>query len=266
MMQVVALAAPSAPHAADRVGHARSGGVRVYAPADLPREATLRWAARHATQAGADLQVLVDPPHEGARPAASTVGLLVETAWVLGARVLDLVPYPSLHRLAARLAGAAAGVRVLVLPAALPELDQVVAAAPGPVVVVPDRPLLRLPAPVVLGLGPDTGPPVVGFAFEVAARSGARLLVVRAGDDVSGQDCRDVLAAWRLAHPEVDVEVDVWDVDPEAALRAPARSAALLVVGRPSRGRLGRWTTGSPVSALLRRPPCPVAVVPDRPR
>lgn len=264
MMQVVALGPPSDPHASDRVGHARAAGVRVYAPADLPREAALRWAARHAHQAGADLQVLVDAvPHRG--PAAgSTIGLLVETAQALGSRLLDLVPHPSLRRLAVRLAGAAAGVRLLVLPAALPELEQVVAAVEEPVVVVPDRPLPRPHAPVVLGLGPATGPAVVGLAFDVAARSGARLHVVRAGCEGDGEDCRDGLAVWRLARPEVAVDVEVVDSDPLDVLRRRAWGAALLVVGRASRRPWRGWVVPSPTVALLRDPPCPVAVVPTR--
>ncbi|WP_245561482.1 universal stress protein [Actinomycetospora chiangmaiensis] len=263
-MQVVALRGPSDPHALDRVGRVRSVGVRVYAPAHLPREAVLRWAARHAHHAGADLQVLVDEPPQPDRSVRSTLGLLLETTWDLGTRAFELLPLPSLRGLAVRLAGAAAGVRLLVVPATLPDLEQVVAAAPEPVVVVPDRPLARGHAPVVLGLGPGTGQAAVSLAFDVAADAGAPLCVVRAGDDRAHQDCRDDLAAWRLVRPEVAVDVDVLDADPVTALRERARGAALLVVGRTSRRPWRGWLTPSPTVALLRDPPCPVAVVPDR--
>ncbi|MCD2187402.1 universal stress protein [Actinomycetospora soli] len=266
MLQVVALRGPSDPHAPDRVGHVRSTGIRAYAPAHLPREAVLRWAARHAHQTGADLQVLVDEADRPDRPVSGPVGRLVEVGSTLGTRLLELVGRPSPRSLAPRLAGAAAGTRLLVLPAALPDLEQVVAAAPEPVVVVPDRPLSRGPAPVVLGLGPDTGHAATTLAFDAAAGADVPLRVVRAGDDGARQDCRDGLAAWRLVRPEVAVDVDVVDADAATALRDRARTAALLVVGQTSRSPWREWMLPSPALALLRDPPCPVAVVPDRAR
>lgn len=251
------------------MGADRAGSVRVFAPADHARRRVLRWATRHAARTGGSVQVLVDGrghPDDGGHPR-NIPGLLVRTARDLAGRVLGPLRPPMATALVRELVGAVAGARMLVVPQSLPELPEVVGTMSEPVVAVPDRELPSAHGDVVLALAPWTGGEVVGAAFETAARYGADLQVVRAlepaGDAAeAARTCEDDLAVWRLALPEVTVDLEVVGSDPTEALTRRAREAQLVVMGPPARGGARGLLDPSPGSELLRTSPCPVLVVP----
>jgi nucleotide-binding universal stress UspA family protein len=257
----------------DRVGERRARSVRVFAPAGRSRRGVLRWAARHAARTDGRLEVLLDAAEDDDRrePPAGLAGLLVETAADLLARVLDPL-WPAAGRLTRDLIGAVAGARLLVVPQTLPQLPALAETLTEPLVAVPDRPLPPADSSVVLALAPWTGPEVIGAAFETAARYGVGLHAVRAmptsGDaeeaDETARCCEDDLAAWRLARPEVSVDVEVVHREPTEALLRRARDAQLVVTGRPARGRVRELLDPSPATELLRLATCPVLVVPPR--
>jgi nucleotide-binding universal stress UspA family protein len=72
------------------------------------------------------------------------------------------------------------------------------------------------------------------------------------------------LTAWRIVHPEVDVQPVVARHRAADVLSGLARDARLLVLGRSARGALLAGLLGSPVRDVLRAAPCPVLVVPPR--
>jgi nucleotide-binding universal stress UspA family protein len=248
--------------------------VRVFAPADQARRSVVRWASRHATRTGSCLQVLVD---SGERCADHTscdgvVGLLAQTVRDLAIRVLAPLRSPS-SSLVRELEGAVAGARLLVVPQSLPQLPALVEMLSEPVVAVPDLPLPPEDARVVLALAPWSGAEVIGTAFETAARYGVELQIVQVVDRAEDREdavraCADELVAWRLARPEVGVDLEVVERDPADALSRRIRQAQLLVMGRPARGRARELFAPSPASVLLRTAPCAVLVVPppDVPR
>ncbi|MDD7939543.1 universal stress protein [Actinomycetospora lutea] len=248
--------------------------VRVFAPAGPGRRAVLRWAGRQARRSGARLEVLVEPdtgpgPRDGPDSApAALVG-----------RALGALAGPSP---ADRLIRAAAGSRLLVVPQRAAGVDELVDAAYESVTVVPDE-APHLDGPVVLALAPHTSDAVVDAAFEAASRRGARLLAVwcrgleRGGPSRDGEDAGDTddtddtdagrrwwedrLAAWRIVHPRMPVEIRVAENDPVAALVDLSGRARLLVLGRSVRGRVLAALRPSPVPRVVRRARCPVLVV-----
>jgi nucleotide-binding universal stress UspA family protein len=240
----------------------------VFAPVAHARRPAVRWASRHASRTGACLQVLVDPeaePVDRGRPPGVT-GLLGSTVRDLTTRLWAPLRQPA-GPLVRALAGAVAGARLLVVPQSLPQLPALVEVLSEPVAAVPDGPLPPAEAPVVLALAPWSGPEVVGTAFEMAARYGVGLQVVQVVEEVQDSDeavraCEDDLAVWRLARPEVGVDLEIVDRDPVEVLGRRARNAQLVVMGRPARGRARELVVRSPASELLRTAPCPVLVVP----
>jgi DNA-binding NarL/FixJ family response regulator len=172
-----------------------------------------------------------------------------------------------------------------VIPAARPDLAEVLATAERPLVVAhPEhRAPEHAPGPVVLAAGPASGRAVLDAAFRAAADLDARLLAVRVRHDptvelgawlspdrlaqwdaVTERDRRDldsVLAQWRAAFPRVKVSVMVVDDDPVQFLEALSHRAALLVLGHPvgDPTRLPEVVT----EALACRAHCPVMVVPE---
>jgi nucleotide-binding universal stress UspA family protein len=248
--------------------------VRVFAPTDQARHRVVRWASRHATRTDSCLQVLVDPEERCADHTSrgGVVGLLGQTVRDLASRVLTPVRSPSTS-LVRDLEGAVAGARLLVVPQSLPQLTALIEMLSEPLVAVPDLPRPPDDARVVLALAPWSGPEVIGTAFETAAHYGVELQVVQVVERAEDRDeavrtCADELAAWRLARPEVGVDLEVVDRDPVDALSRRVQDAQLVVMGRPARGRARELFAPSPASELLRTAPCPVLVVPppDVPR
>ncbi|MDD7967905.1 universal stress protein [Actinomycetospora lemnae] len=249
--------------------------VRAFAPAGPGRHAVVAWARRQARRTGARLELLVEPPpDEPDAPRGGPVGLLARLVRPV------LAPVVGASSLADRLARAAAGSGMLVVPQRLAGVDELVDAAYEPVAVIPDEPT-HTHGPVVLALAPRTADEAVATAFAAAAHRGSPLLAVRlrapspwtleapvGGDpfddtpDDEGEYWRDRLAAWRVIHPEVPVEVQVAEGDPALALVDLSARARLLVLGRSARGRVLASVAASPVGAVTLRARCPVLVVP----
>lgn len=119
-------------------------------------------------------------------------------------------------------------------------------------------------------------------AVELAARLGARLLIMNALDTrrIRGSGRHDRLDQARtereailldlVRHARragVTAEFMVWPGAPVTAIReaAEAESADLLVVGSHGRDRAGRLVLGSVSEALVRQAACPVLVARPRP-
>jgi nucleotide-binding universal stress UspA family protein len=172
---------------------------------------------------------------------------------------------------------------LLVVPAGLPGLTTVLAAACCPVAAVPEMRNGAAGGGVVLGAAPWTEEPVYEAAFRIAEQRGSRLTAARVWhlDAVSllgsspaqlrawdrayerSREALDAdLAAWRLAFPEVDVRTVLADDEPVAFLGALGARAELLVLGGSARfTRLARLAP-SASSILARSAGCPVLVVP----
>ncbi|MFJ4412448.1 universal stress protein [Streptomyces sp. NPDC088910] len=128
---------------------------------------------------------------------------------------------------------------------------------------------------VVLGLdlaAPDGRP--VEFAFDEAARRGARLRVVHgwseplhdgAGPDDPDQALAAALGPWAEKHPRTPVVTEAVIAGAAARLAAAASHAALLVLGRRPRTTPVSAHLGSTAHAVLRRVTLPVAIVPHAP-
>ncbi len=163
---------------------------------------------------------------------------------------------------------------------------QVVSQATCPVVVVRQAP--PVPAPesrprVVVGVdGSPVSMAAVDFAFAQADARGIGLTVVHgwSPDKVEGVDVRTASGdRWREAgqlevaataesiaghttrYPDVDVRTHVIRKSPADALVAEADGAELLVVGSRGWGDVRGMLLGSVSQGVLRRVPCPVAVV-----
>lgn len=119
-------------------------------------------------------------------------------------------------------------------------------------------------------------------AVELAARLGARLLIMNALDTrrIRGTGRHDRLDQARnereaillelVRHARragVTAEFMVWPGAPATAIReaVEAEGADLLVVGSHGRDRAGRLVLGSVSDALVRQAPCPVLVARPRP-
>jgi hypothetical protein len=246
----------------------------------------LRWAAAEANRRGADLQALVDdtPQH----PAAGSV---LARAIAAVRRVVPELPLtargtggPVVTALRTRSADAA----LVVVPAGLPEVADIVAQSYCPVVTVPDEPPPD-EGQVVVGVAPWTPEQAIDIAFTAADDRRVELIAVRAWDDPAvdlGRLRADRLERWdsverranrelelalsaeRIVHPHVPVHPMVVQDSPTELLLALSSLAQLLVLGRSERGALVTGLAGSPVAALLAAAACPVVVVPndDRPR
>ncbi|MFF5187351.1 universal stress protein [Streptomyces sp. NPDC000345] len=167
------------------------------------------------------------------------------------------------------------------------------AAAPCPVVLVPQRPsafgeVTRADvgaAQVVVGF--DAHRPVgeaADFAFSAAEERGARLRVVQAWafpaeavsprtlvvteeDRATWEDeevlrLSDALRVWQAKYPRVTARTDVMLLQPAEALVNASLEAALLVVGRRTDPQAAEGRLGPVTHAVLHHARCPVAVVP----
>lgn len=120
-------------------------------------------------------------------------------------------------------------------------------------------------------------------AFELARARGARLVVLHTWKLPSGYDdmierhmvgddwthrathvLELVLADWRTAYPDVDVEIRVVHAQPAAGLIEASETADVLLLVRRARGVPAATHLGSTARALLRLSHCPVRVVPTQ--
>ncbi len=152
-----------------------------------------------------------------------------------------------------------------------------------PVVSVPETWSVRWgEGPVVVGVDdPVHSDALIEAAFEAASHRRAPLTVLHTWylpgpyDDlvvgrVAGQEWHDQavehleksLAPFRVAYPEVTVDLDVRHQLPAPALMGAAEGAALLMVGRRGRGAPFGFHLGGVARVLLTRAHCPVEVVP----
>jgi nucleotide-binding universal stress UspA family protein len=178
---------------------------------------------------------------------------------------------------------ASADAALLVVPAGLPELPAVLAAARCPVAAVPEL-CGAGGRGVVLGAATWTEDPVYEYAFRITEQRGSTLTAARVWHlgtvnlldsarsarlrawDRAYERSRDALdadlSAWRLAYPHVEVRTVLADDEPVAFLGALAARAELLVIGGAARfARLARL--GPSASAILAASAaCPVLVVP----
>lgn len=268
-----------------------AGVVRAFAPVGSGRHSVIGWTRRHARRIGARVEILVDPdPGRGdaATGAAGSArftragGAVVPLADLLGGPFENLLKRASTllgvrPSLVDRLGRASAGARMLVVPQALPGVEELVDTAYESIAVVPDDPP-HPGGPVVLALAARTPDDAIDAAFDAAARCGAPLLVLRLRDPerwsvVTDEDLArlvederrywsDHVSGWRLAYPRMPVEVRVSDAEPAPELLALSCQARLLVLGRSQRGRVVGSVAPSPVGRVIRGAHCPVLVVP----
>lgn len=146
----------------------------------------------------------------------------------------------------------------------------VVAQAPCPVVAVSRRAVWP-DAPIVVGItDADTAVHAIEFGFELADRRCVPLTLHLAGR--GPRHARRLSAAigrvtsargnWHRRYPRVAVTWQESWGDPVHALGRAAGEAQLLVVGAPRCGPTVGLVTRSVGHALLRTPPCPLAVIP----
>ncbi|WP_431927029.1 universal stress protein [Micromonospora wenchangensis] len=248
------------------------------APDDL---AVVRLAAREAAAHGRGLALLhafnweaalVGPTVAGSRDVAeelvaraATAANEVEPAVPVSGEIVEGAPVEALIRrsgtafLVAIGDGGMAGCGGCV-PADSPAV-QLAARAGCPVLVVRRDP--PPPGPVLVGVdGSPSSRAALDFAFDCAARRGARVIAVRAvepgrpDDDVLGA----LVAEVGRQHPRVPAECHTVRGDPGTVLVEQSRSAQVALVGargdQPGRGMLGEVS-----QTLLYHAPAPVIVV-----
>lgn len=152
----------------------------------------------------------------------------------------------------------------------------------SPVVVVRgDGPEPGQRMPVLVGVnGTETSETALAFAVEAAVAREVPLIAVHTwldwpldpvlaaplgGDAVAEQQRQllaEQLAGWSAKYPELEVELVVEPGRPARVLLERARRAQLVVVGSRGHTELTGLALGSVGNALVRRAPCPVAVVP----
>ena len=74
-------------------------------------------------------------------------------------------------------------------------------------------------------------------------------------------DIGEILAGHQEDHPDIAVRALFISSEPKDAIIDQSFSAAMMVVGRPHRHRLGSWTR-SVAKAVLSQTHCPLVVVP----
>lgn len=224
-------------------------------PVDLPcsyREAMLEQGAERLTEA-----------EKVAREAAADVVVCTEQRMGPAAgQLLRLGESAALLVVGSRGLGAVAG-----LPPG-PVATDVAAHARCPVVVVRGRTPESGPprtGPVVVGVdGTAHSAAAVGFAFEMAAARRVPLVAVhavfRSGAVLPEVACRQ-LRDGAARHPEAEVREHVVQNRATGALLEAAEDAWLVVAGSRGRGGFTGLTVGSTSQSVLRRAPCPVAIV-----
>lgn len=161
---------------------------------------------------------------------------------------------------------------------------QVATHAPCPVVVIGAprcaRDPGRSPSRVVVGVdATQSCTPAVGFAFQAARQRGIPLLAVHAWTpdppaDLEGISVRPALAEtlarrtleraldrWQPEFTDVPVHTALVRGDPEHALIAQSRGAALLAVGTRGRGQVLGTVLGSVSQAILHHGDRPLAII-----
>jgi nucleotide-binding universal stress UspA family protein len=240
----------------------------------------LQWAAVEARRRGAQLQALVDDT-----PQQSAAGSVFARAIAAVRRTVPELPLTARGTggsIVAALRTRSVDAGLVVVPAGLPEVADVVARSYCPVATVPDEPP-RAGEPVVVGVVPWTPERAIDIAFTVADDRRVKLLAVRAWDDpavdlgllrvdridrwdgVEHRAARELelaLSAQRVVHPDVPVQPMVVQDGPTELLLALSTRAQLLVLGRSQRGALLTGLAGSPVAELLGAASCPIVVVP----
>ncbi len=253
----------------------------------------VRWAAHEAARRGARLRIVL--PGHGARGGAPPAVRETPAGGCVRPGVdvcVTTAPDPSVHAKLAESADAG----LLVVPGPSADADVLVLRAYCPVAVIPGAGARHPHAgtgtrrdpgwtgPVLVGVGPATGPEVLAFAFAEAAGGGTQLLAVRTWGDpllqlhlplpgaaerraASAEHVRDdlsqQLSMCRVAYPEVDVEQLVTEDRSTELLVELAQHTRLAVLGRPARGAVLNAVAESPAAALTRSLPCPVVVVPS---
>ncbi|WP_410622885.1 universal stress protein [Amycolatopsis sp. cmx-8-4] len=121
------------------------------------------------------------------------------------------------------------------------------------------------------------------WAVVEAAASGRRVVALRAwtfepvydlgaGIAVSPQEAEeiqryqldDVITPVRADHPEVEIQPELVERSPSAALTEASKTAAMVVLGSHGRGRMLSMLVGSVAEHCLREASCPVVVIPAR--
>jgi nucleotide-binding universal stress UspA family protein len=159
-----------------------------------------------------------------------------------------------------------------------PVVGHVATRAHCPVVAVPADSTSGRDSVVVGVDGSPVSEDAIAFAYDSAARWGARLVAVLAvvpafdgyvpTPELVGEAHQrgerylaEALGGWCDKYPEVPVTRQVTYGPAMPALKQAAQDAGLVVVGSHGRGAVMRFALGSVSSSLLRSAPCPVAVV-----
>ncbi|MFL6072101.1 MAG: universal stress protein [Mycobacteriales bacterium] len=210
------------------------------------------------------VHVLADTAPDELRAATErAAGVLgwgrVDRAWAAEAAAVLL----TLHAAEASLLviGAHSGPR-FVAPLLGSTADRLSADAGIPVVVV--RGEAATAGRVVVGVeGGDAPSPALEFAFRAAAARRAELLIVHCADGTAAAAALDDLTTpVRARYPEVRASVELPSGQPVDRLVEAAAGACLLVLGRHAHREPWPVLSGSTSRRVLRRAPCPVAVVP----
>ncbi len=151
----------------------------------------LRWATAAARRSEAPLCVLATATD---RSPGADRSLLADVR-----AALPVVRGRSAHPVVDRLRTLSAQASMVVVPAALPGLTELVATSYSPVVVVPERDAAD--GPVVLGAAPWTGDEVFELAFREAAQRRTGLIAVRTQDH-----------ALERARDDLDLALSPWTV------------------------------------------------------
>jgi len=153
-----------------------------------------------------------------------------------------------------------------------PVTSAVAAQADCPVVVVPGagNSLRQTARSVVVAVDGETAATrTLDFAFAEAELRRCSVVALHAfsvrealSDQGRRTNLAEVLSGHEQSHPDVSVRSLFIPGEPEDAIIDSSLSAALVVVGRPHRRRLGSWSR-SVAKSVLDRTHCPLVVVPQ---
>jgi nucleotide-binding universal stress UspA family protein len=142
---------------------------------------------------------------------------------------------------------------------------RVAAKAPCPVIAISGRPAWP-DMPIVVGIDSiDTAGDIAAFAVALAFHRGVRVLVHhvhRQSVAYSAHAIDDLIAAHAARYPQVPLEISCSSGNPVTELADVAAEAQLLVVGTRGYSAATGFLAGSLSHALLRKAPCPLAVIP----